>query len=683
MHPLSAMRRLLTVVLLLGVLSRVTAQTDGRPPWDEVYEELTAAMTDDDDDEASLAAENYERLQQMVDHPLDLNRATREELSQLPFLSEAQVMDFIAYRDRYGPLRSLNELRMVRSMDYAQIALLPYFVYLADSTVVGEPASFPRLDTIARRGRHELLATARIPFYERQGDRNGYLGYRYRHRLRYEFSYGSRLRLGLTASQDAGEPFMANRNRLGYDYYGYYVDLQRLGPVVERFVAGKYRFSVGMGLLTNSSFSPGKLATLQSAGRLTASLRPHTSHTEADYFQGVAATLRLARPLRLMLFASHRSVDATLNSDSASTAATLITSGYHRTPAEMQKKHNTHLTSGGVSLALHTGPYRLGANVVYTHLDRPLEPSRSTLYRRYYPRGSNFTNASVDYAYTHPVVALSGETATDAHGHLATLNRLSLRLWESVSLVAIQRFYSYRYTALHAHAFSEGGRVQNEHGACLGLTCQPLRYVQLTAYADYASFPWARYLVSKPSHAWDFLLQAHYSRRQWSITGRYRGRLRQRDDADRTALIPNDNHRLRLTVAYAARAGWTAKTLAEYDHSAYKQTSRGWLLAEQLSWQLPHARLGLTAACFDTDDYQSRIYLYEQHLQGDFSFPTYYGRGMRLSLTGALTTRRDRLRLSFRLGCTDYFDRSTVGTGLQQVSRSSLTDLDLQLRLRL
>lgn len=36
-----------------------------------------------------------------------------------------------------------------------------------------------------------------------------------------------------------------------------------------------------------------------------------------------------------------------------------------------------------------------------------------------------------------------------------------------------------------------------------------------------------------------------------------------------------------------------------------------------------------------------------------------------------------------KLGCTRYFDRSTIGTGLQQLNSHSMTDLDLQVRLKL
>ena len=88
------------------------------------------------------------------------------------------------------------------------------------------------------------------------------------------------------------------------------------------------------------------------------------------------------------------------------------------------------------------------------------------------------------------------------------------------------------------------------------------------------------------------------------------------------------------------------------------------------------------AAYFNTDSYRSRIYVYERQLQHEFYFPTFYGEGLRLALMARGDVTR-RLRLALRIGYTNYFDRSTIGSGLQQIAHSHQTDLDLQLRLRL
>ena len=668
-----AYRVSILLFLLVFFFMKTTAQT-----WQEVYEEvMDIGETDDEAGEALL--DSYELLEQLASQPLDLNQATRDDLEQLPFLSAQQVMDIQEYLYRYGPMRSLGELRMIRSLDYQQIKLLPFFVFVSDndSTPVDSHLSF-------LTPKHTLSATLRVPFYRREGDRNGYLGYRYRHTLRYELTVGKQWRAGLVGAQDAGEPFFANDNRWGYDAYSYYVQLKNTGRIAN-LIVGKYRVSAGMGLALGQSFQLGKLATLQNNGRSMNTLKPHTSRSVADYLQGAAATVTLLRrsghqanvpELSLSAFASYRPVDATLNADSA--AQTIVTNGYHRTPTEMAKKNNTHQTDAGAHLTFHCGAVRLGATTVYTQLDRHLEPQRETLYRRYFAHGQHFINTSIDYAYTHHRFALSGETAIDAHGHLATANTASLRATDRLTLMFLQRFYSYRYTTLHGHSFGQGGsRVQNESGIFLGITWNPLRHLQLQGYADYAHHPWAQYQVSQTSDDVDLLLQTTWRQGHWTLTARHQSRLRKKDNDEKPALTHNDDHRQRLAVTWQ-NGPWALKTQADMTHHVGQYTDGGWLLSQQVSYGESWLTLSAMAAYFDTDSYQSRIYAYERQLQHEISFPTYYGEGIRLALM-ARADLSSQLRLSARLGYTDYFDRATIGSGLQQISHSHQTDLDLQL----
>ena len=645
--------------------------------WQEVYEDI---MGTDDSEEHEQTAEMIEMLQQLADNPIDLNSASQDDLELLPFLSAQQMADIEEYVYRYGPMQSMGELRMIRSLNYEQLALLPYFTVVSHTADDHTANRFPRLSSIARYGRHTLTATARVPLYERKGDHNGYLGYRYRHSMRYDFDYGQRVKAGIIAAQDAGEPFFSGGNSWGYDVYSYYLQVKDLGPL-KSVVVGKYKLSAGMGLVLNASFSLGKQATLQNLGRQTTVLRPHSSRSEASYFQGAAATVRLSKPLSLTLFASYRPIDATLNADG--TAATLVTSGYHRTPAEMLKKHNTHMTATGTQLQYHHGGWRAAVAAVYTHLDRSLEPDRNTLFRRYYAHGRDFVNGSVSYGFQHPNFTISGETAIDRHKHLATVNTVSYHPSSLLNIVALQRFYSHRYTSLYGNSFSEGSGVQNESGIYLGATWKPLPYTTLMAYADYAHFPWARYMVSLPSDTWDLFLQTDYRRHRWQFTGRARVHLRQRDNNTKTALIANNDYRARLTAAYTSPSKqWSTKTQADICRTFYMVPSKGWMVSQHFNYSHRRWQINAMAAYFNTDDYQSRLYVYEHQLAHEFSSPSYYGRGMRMLLQAHLEIYPPHWRLTLRVGHTKHFDRHILDTGLQQINHSYQSDIDLQLRYR-
>ena len=616
--------------------------------------------------------ETYELLCELEQHPLNINRASREQLEELPFLSAQQVEGIMEYLWRYGRMESLGELAMIRELDYSQRRLLTYFIYIDEQESENDRQQAPSLKDLAKYGHHELIVTGRVPFYERKGDKDGYLGPKYRHWLRYQFSYGEQVKAGLVGAQDAGEPFLANKNRWGYDYYSFYAQLRNIGRL-ESLVVGNYRVSMGMGLVMNNSFSLGKLAMLQNLGRSAYTLRAHSSRS-AGSLLGIATTVDVGRDLKLTAFVSYSPSDATLNKDG--TAATILDTDYHRTETEMAKKHNLHTLKTGGSLRYQAHGLRLGINTLYTHLDRELKPNTSTLYRRHYPQGTDFLNLSLDYGYASPRVALSGETATDRKGHLATINSASLRLSDIVSMMVLQRFYSYAYCALDAQSYSDGGKVQNESGVYLGLSWQPSIALRLSAYTDYAYFAWAKYQVSQSSYSWDNMLQAVWQKHGWTLNGRYRLRLRQKDAADKQTLENRWEHRGRLGVDYAGGHGIAGRLQID---GCRMQGEWGAMISSSLSFSRKWLRLNGGLGYFHTDSYDSRLYLYESGPLYTYSMAQFYGEGIRYWLMGRVAIGK-RLMLTAKAGVTDYFDRSSTGSGYQQVDGSSLTDLDLQVR---
>ena len=656
------------VCLWLWLALGVTAQE--QRPWEQYLNEVMTV----EDAGSTTWEETYDMLCELEQHPMDINHATREQLEELPFLSAQQVEGIMTYLWRYGRMESLSELMMVKELDYRQRQLLTYFIYIDEKEAEDDRQQAPSIKNIAKYGNHELIATGRVPFYERKGDKGGYLGPKYRHWLRYQFTYGDQVKAGIVGAQDAGEPFFANQNKTGYDYYSFYLQLRNMGRM-ETLVLGNYRVSMGMGLVMNNSFSLGKIAMLQNLGRSTYTLRAHSSRS-AGSLLGAAATFDIGRHLKLTAFASYSPADATLNKDG--TVSTILDTDYHRTETEMAKKHNLHPLKTGGSLRYNAHGFRLGMNALYTHLDRTLKPSTSALYRQHYPQGSDFLNLSLDYGYASPKVALSGETATDRKGHLATINSMSLRLGDVASMMVLQRFYSYAYTSLDAQSYSDGGRVQNESGIYLGLNWQPFRVLRVSAYSDYAYFAWAKYQVSQSSYSWDNLLQTTWQKRRWTLTGRYRLRLRQKDDKSKKTLINRWEHRGRLSADYTSDIGLGGRVQID---GGWSEGEWGGMVSGSLAYTHRWLKLNGGTGYFHTDSYNSRVYLYELGPLYTYSSQQFYGEGIRYWLMARANIGK-RLTLTAKVGVTDYFNRTTIGSSYQEVDGSSLTELDLQARLK-
>ena len=644
-----------------------TASAQQEHEWEEYLNEV---LTIEDVGTAAWE-ELYEQLCELNQHPMDMNHASREQLEQLPFLSAQQVEDIMAYLYQYGPMKSLAELQMIRSLDYQRRRLLTFFVRIDDDE---QKQGFPSLKTITQYGRHELMATAKIPFYERRGDNEVYKGWPYRHWLKYQFSYDDQVKAGLVGAQDAGEPFFANKNRWGYDYYSYYVQIKHWGRL-ESLVLGKYRVSMGMGLIANNGFTMGKLTSLQNLGRSTTTLRAHSSRSSADYLQGAGATMAIVKGLSLTGFLSYRAMDATLNKDGSAT--TIVTSGYHRTETELEKKDNLRNTTFGGNIRYQQHGIHAGLNIIAAHLNRELKPNTSLLYRQHAAQGTDFMNFSADYGYIHHRFAFNGETAMNKNGALATINSLSLQCGNGVSLMALYRFYSFRYTSLYANSFSEGGSVQNESGVYLGVNWQPSPRLKVMAYSDYAYFPWAKYQISQSSHAFDNMLQVSYLRNRWTIDARYRLKVRQRDNEDKSALQSRTEYRGRLSLTYDG--SFSSRTQVDYTQIVFRGQDRGWMVSQSLGYHHRWLKLSGGLGYFHTDSYDSRVYLYESGPLYSYGFSQFSGEGIRDWVMARAEISR-RLILTAKFGTTDYFDRSVIGTSYQQIYGSSQSDLDLQVR---
>ena len=203
----------------------------------------------------------------------------------------------------------------------------------------------------------------------------------------------------------------------------------------------------------------------------------------------------------------------------------------------------------------------------------------------------------------------------------------------------------------------------------------------ITAYSDFAYFAWPKYQTRESIQSWDNLVNILFQPSRVLTVG---GRFRYKDKAGTTT------GRLRL-YATMAQKRWSAKTSFDYTMSQTEslmtnegdELSKGYMVSEHIGWEWKWKQLkGTLRGClgyFHTSDFASRIYAYEPGLLYQMSFGSYYGEGIRYALV-ARSEIGSHLLLIAKLGTTDYFDRSHISSGLQEISRSSQTDLEIQVK---
>ena len=677
-----------TRALLLFIIVGIAAFLHTIQAQETDWRVLVEQMAEEEEPRAGAIENLYEELLYLENNPMDLNNVRRDQLERFPLLSLEEVNSLIDFLEKNRPLYTVYELRNVPRLDHRTVELiLPFF--RVGETVETQAQARVRPADILKWGQHE----AQVRFDKTLTPRAGYGEFsdsileRYPNRkyrgedfytsLRYSFRYRDKVQMGFTAEKDAGEPFFKAGYPKGYDHYGAHLIVRDMGRL-KTVVLGDYRLSFGQGLVLNNDFVGSKAWSTDNVSRRTQSPKRHFSTAENGFFRGAAAVFEFG-DISFTAFYSNRRIDTNLNDEGEITSFKM--DGLHRTPLEMEKRKNTREQVGGANINWRHGRFQVGLSTIYHRYDRMHNPTLRE-YNRYYLRDSANLNASIDYSYQLPGFIVAGETALAKNGAIATLNLAQYRPTGNLSFSLLHRYYPISYNALYAQAFSEGSRVQNEHGLYLGAGFKPLPKVSVNTYIDLIRFPWLKSGVDTPSSAVDFYLLGTYTfSRGKFLEARYKYKQKEKNsthpDLDTRLVLPYATHKLRLRYSHDHTGGWNFRTtvdLARYTEEL-SPAENGYMISQGIAYRGKGRLTGdAYLAWFSADTYDARLYSYERNLLSTFYMPSFYGKGTRLAFSAKYQIT-SKLAFSAKAGYTRYFNRDTIGSGTEQIDGNSRLDL--------
>lgn len=663
--------KIIICIIVLLFTTQLNININGQEiyKWEKLYSDLLLS----EDCDADAIYDNFDFLCELEANPINLNTATREELEQIPFLTPTQIEEILSYIYQYHGMETLGELMMIESLDKKRRELLSFFVYVRPIPI---DIKFPNIKTIFNKGSNEIMVTNRIPFYQRNGKKNGYLGYAYSNSLRYKFSYSKYFQIGFVGSQDSGEPFLSNKNKFGYDYYSFYLKIKDLS-FLKTGIIGCYKLRFGNGLVINNDFSLGKLVSLLGQNNYSNYVRGHFSRSQSNYFQGIATSIYINPHIELTTFFSSRKRDAALNDNGS--IKSLQNTGYHRTMLEMERKDNTHQTDIGGNIQLNYNGFHAGITSVFSRFNRRFAPYLANSYRTTLAEGNNFFNIGLNYGYINYRYNINGEIAFDKQMNIAAINSLSVQPNHNLYFITIQRYYSHKYNSLFGKSFSEGRKLQNELGFLFGLNIVTSRFLSIMYYSDFAYFKYPRFMASVSSSALDNYISAIYTIHKNSFTVSYRFKLRQKDNKAHTKLLNELTHRNRISYVYNEDK-WNIKSQIDLSFYSHEENSFGYMLSEYFNCTLkPWLSITTNIGYFHTKDFKSRLYTYERGMLYGFNFLSFYGKGVR---TGIFFRAKptEKLNILLKIGATYHFDKHIVSSKHQETSNPFVSYIDCQLR---
>lgn len=398
--------------------------------------------------------------------------------------------------------------------------------------------------------------------------------------------------------------------------------------------------------------------------------------------------MRLTPHLEILPFVSAQQIDGAMNDG---TITSWSTDGYHRTRNEADKRNCAWLTNIGTRAQSMGEWWEVGANILYSQFQYDYErPLRA--YNAHWFRGHQLTQGSIDYRLQYFGFKMRGEAAIDDQGGFATIHALNHPLGSSWKGTLLYRYFDNNYRQILGAAMTESSAMQGEQGATLMLDGELNHGWKVQGFADYWHFSQAQYGCYQPSWGYELSVRATWNGNISSLplqtALRYRLKAKEKNNSETSVtddILGYYQHTLDANVTLEICNGLQLRTQGRgrFYNQQPATSNYGIAFSEALIWQRDDSpiRGELQGAWFCADTYDCRLYLTERNILYGFGLPMLYGEGLRYTCTLSYKIS-EHIQAEAKYALTNYKDKTSIGSGLQEISGNNKQDLWLQIRAK-
>jgi hypothetical protein len=635
--------------------------------------------------------ELLESLGQLYINPIDLNKANYAQLASLFLLNDVQIKNILNHRNQTGEFTSIYELQAIEGIEMDLIYKIIPFI------TVKQPAlSINSVENSVSKANQTFILRSTNILEQKKGytplkgkETVRYLGTQGGLYMRYKLFHAKDISLGFTLEKDDGETYKLNPKKQQYlfDFSSVHFQVQNKGHW-KNITLGDYTMQFGQGLVLSSGFYLGKGAeTILSVRRNSLGIRPYTSVIESNFFRGVGATYQLGQFEFTSFFARNkRTANLVINKNTKEkTVSSIDADGYHRTQSELDDKailveqnlgFNAHWQNKANNFQLEFTGLKTDYSLPLLKADKP--------YNKYEFKGNQQQIGSLSYSYIVNNLNFFGETAKSKSGGIGTVNGLLISTSKKTDLSFVYRNYAKNFHSFYANSFGENSRNINENGAYIGFKYSPNRRWISTSSFDYFRFPELKFGVDGPSKGLEFLQRITHSPTKtthWNI--QYREQHKEQNlKVEKINVVTNTIKRniiLDFETAISNRISLKSRLMGSNFHFAKQAKTKGFAIVQDARLELNKINFNARLAYYNTDDYDNRQYVYEQDVLYAFSFPAYYNKGLRTYLLMTYKPIK-ATEIQIRWARTELLNKTTIGSGLEEIAKPHKTELKIQLK---
>lgn len=619
---------------------------------DSLYEALNESMEEDN----GFA----EILEELEKNPMNINVVTRDELRIFPFLIDSQIDSIIAYR----PFSQKRQVRQFLDNE-TYTFLRPFFVV--------EPVSQIFTAQITQRNN--------LPMYQVKGvAENNFRGNEFDNYSKIRFRYSEAISGGLLIQKDLGE------NEI-YDHVSGFLQWQNQNI---KIILGSYQIQFGHGLILDSPYAQQKsiftLAPLQSNN---SGGKYYLSSSEFTGFNGLFIHYSPLKNLFTNVFYTGTLRDGNID-DSYKYVTGINTSGYHRSRSEYDKKDLIHekVTGGNVRYSfsdnIETGFCAVTVNYDPSLIFDESTQSEKELRRNYFRFNGDRVNLYSLFFNSHfESFQFSGEVSTNQFEYFSHSYNVLFPISNGGMGVKCWHI-SKQIQSPFGRSFATGSNFpQAKQGFYVGLQHRLSEGISCSSYWTTEKDLWRTYFNPMPTHNKDFLFNFNYKiASKTNLVFRYQFSYNNYYDSDFPDVFSKYRRKFRLDFIKHITNDIRMRSRIEkvfINYSDYIDKQEGTNLYQDISWQIS-LKLNIKArfSSFISDEYDSRIYEFENDLPGSFSNYALSGKGTKWYLLLRLNISDD-LQFWLKYRSIYYNDAESIGSGELQSEGNSRQDLRLLL----
>lgn len=673
---------LIALPLHMSAMQQDTSRT-------EVQEDLERALEDFDPSEPESDGETLTQfLQELAANPININIANKDEILRIPWINLKIADAIVSYRDSVKAFQSIKALLEVKGIGPATLEKIKPYITVGGKGIGGQK-KYVNYRYWSAGGKLEVYSRYRRNLEQQKGysllpEEGGYLGnpIKYYQRIRYRSDH---LSANLTQEKDPGEPF---KGTAGLDFLSWHVALENNG-LLKDLVIGDYSLSFGQGLVlwSGGAFGKGR-ETVGAANRKERGISPYTSAQETNFYRGAAATV--GGKIQVSGFYSFRKQSGSIISKD--TVRFPQSSGLHRTLNERARYQNIRQELYGGNLRVELPLGYIGATAYKTVFSKYIFGG-DAVYDRYDFSGISNSAAGLNYRLLISSSVLFGEATAGENGGIGVIAGVESAVGTGTELTLAYRNYSRDFQSILGSAFGESsGMPQNEEGVYAGIRQEVNKVISVSGYFDRYRFPAPRFGTGQPTkgHDWLGLLEITINRNleiylqarselkedEYESSDSFGRAFRKLDEAMRSTY--------RLQLDYWVNNKVRLRSRGEFVQSrkAGENLEAGYLIYQDFRVVAsPKLKIDGRITVFETADFDSRVYQFENDLLYVMSNEVLFGQGQRLYVLFNYEPF-SFMEIWTKFGITVFEDQLTVGSGMDEIQGNRRSEIGAQVRFR-